>query len=80
MTTANMKLVVVNVPLEDKMETPEAKLEAGEFIVTRVVELAKLNDELKGEIYFIYIFISSSCNCAVQHMTIRCECMRIFIL
>lgn len=31
------------------MEKPEPKLDAGEFIVTRVVELAKLNEELKGE-------------------------------
>ncbi|KAJ6611786.1 NUDIX hydrolase domain-like protein [Mycena sp. CBHHK59/15] len=48
MTTANMKLVVLNVDLADKMETPEQKLEAGEFIIKRVVELAKLNDELKA--------------------------------
>jgi len=48
MTTANMKLVVVNVDLPDKMEAPEQKLEAGEFIVKRVVELAKLNDELRA--------------------------------
>jgi hypothetical protein len=48
MTNANMKLVVLNVPLEDQMETPDAKLDAGEFIVKRVVELAKLYDELKG--------------------------------
>ncbi|KAJ7684799.1 NUDIX hydrolase domain-like protein [Mycena polygramma] len=48
MTTANMKLVVLNVDLADKMETPAQKLEAGEFIVTRVVELSKLNEELKA--------------------------------
>lgn len=48
MTTANMKLVVLNVELVDKMEAPEQKLEAGEFIVKRVVELAKLNDELRA--------------------------------
>jgi ADP-ribose pyrophosphatase len=47
MTSANMKLVIVSVLLEDKMETPDAKLDPGEFIVTRVVELATLNDELK---------------------------------
>lgn len=47
MTTANMKLVIVSVLLEDKLETPEAKLDPGEFIVTRVVELATLNDELR---------------------------------
>jgi ADP-ribose pyrophosphatase len=48
MTNANMKLVVLSVNLEDKMESPDAKLDAGEFIVKRVVELAKLYDELKG--------------------------------
>lgn len=49
MTTANMKLVMLNVTLEDILETPAPKLDAGEFIVTRVVEIAKLNDELKGK-------------------------------
>ncbi|EPQ58528.1 hypothetical protein GLOTRDRAFT_114924 [Gloeophyllum trabeum ATCC 11539] len=48
MTTANMKLVVVRVTLEDKLETPDQKLDEGEFIVKRVVELAKLHEELKG--------------------------------
>jgi len=47
MTNANMKLVVVDVPFDGVMEIPVAKLDAGEFIVTRIVELAKLNDELK---------------------------------
>jgi ADP-ribose pyrophosphatase len=44
-----MKLVVVAVDFEGQLETPDSKLESGEFIVKRVVELAKLNDELKGE-------------------------------
>ncbi len=48
MTNANMKLVVLNVTLEDKLETPEPKLEAGEFIVQRVVALDQLDTELKG--------------------------------
>ncbi|KAJ7043355.1 NUDIX hydrolase domain-like protein [Mycena alexandri] len=48
MTTANMKLVVLRVELADKMETPQQKLEAGEFIVKRVVELSKLNEDLKA--------------------------------
>lgn len=48
MTNANMKLVVLSVTLLDKMEKPKAKLEEGEFIVTRVVELNKLNEELNG--------------------------------
>jgi len=48
MTTANMKLVILNVTLEDILVTPVPKLDAGEFIVTRVIEIAKLNDELKA--------------------------------
>jgi len=48
MTNANMKLVVLGVNLDDKMEAPDPKLDAGEFIVKRVVELAKLYDELKA--------------------------------
>nr|GAT58025.1 predicted protein [Mycena chlorophos] len=47
MTNANMKLVVVRVDLEDKMEHPTQKLEAGEFIVRRVVEVDKLDQVLK---------------------------------
>jgi hypothetical protein len=48
MTNANMKLVVLNVVLPDKLETPGQRLEGGEFIVPRVVQLSKLNDELNG--------------------------------
>ncbi|KAK0228255.1 NUDIX hydrolase domain-like protein [Armillaria fumosa] len=51
MTNANMKLVVLNVTLDDAMEHPEANLEAGEFIVKRVVELHKLNQQLQGKYY-----------------------------
>jgi ADP-ribose pyrophosphatase len=47
MTNANMQLAVLNVDLEDKMETPSPKLEVGEHIVTRVVELSRLKDELE---------------------------------
>jgi ADP-ribose pyrophosphatase len=47
MTNANMKLVILSVVLDDKMQIPAAKLEAGEFIVTKVVELAKLKAELE---------------------------------
>ncbi|EIW85330.1 hypothetical protein CONPUDRAFT_87784 [Coniophora puteana RWD-64-598 SS2] len=46
MTTANMKLVVANVLLDDKLETPDSKLDDGEFIVKRVVALDQLHDEL----------------------------------
>jgi ADP-ribose pyrophosphatase len=48
MTNANMKLVVVNV-LQDELETPAPHLDVGEHIITRVVELDKLDAELKGE-------------------------------
>lgn len=49
MTNANMKLVVVNVTFADQLETPIQELDDGEHIVRRVVELEKLNDELKGK-------------------------------
>ncbi|KAL1745432.1 NUDIX hydrolase domain-like protein [Schizophyllum fasciatum] len=45
MTNANMKLCVVSVEVEDDT-VPEPKLDPGEFIVKRVVELSKLMDEL----------------------------------
>lgn len=49
MTNANMKLVILSVVMDDQMETPAANLEVGEFIVTKVVELAKLKTELEGK-------------------------------
>ena len=51
MTNANMKLVTVDVPFPNKLEIPPQKLEAGEFITVRIVELAKLTKELEGMIY-----------------------------
>jgi len=48
MTTANMKLVIVNVTMEDKLNLPKQKLEEGEFIVPRIVELSKLYEVLRG--------------------------------
>ncbi|KAI0317848.1 NUDIX hydrolase domain-like protein [Amylostereum chailletii] len=53
MTTANMKLVIVDVPLADQLETPAQKLDEGEFIVKRVVELKTLYKELLGEKGFV---------------------------
>ncbi|KAG6845040.1 hypothetical protein H0H87_001377 [Tephrocybe sp. NHM501043] len=47
MTNANMKLVVLSVVLDDKLKLPDQKLDAGEFIVRRVVELSKLHQELR---------------------------------
>lgn len=52
MTTAKMKLVVVKVELEDKMEYPVPKPDPGEHIVIRVVELAQLNRVLQGACAF----------------------------
>ena len=49
MTTANMKLVVVEVVFPDKLELSDAKLDEGEHIIKRVVELPKLADELAGK-------------------------------
>ncbi|KAG0706413.1 NUDIX hydrolase domain-like protein [Suillus ampliporus] len=48
MTNANMKLVVLSVLLEDKLETPVPHLDDGEHIITRVVELDQLDAELKA--------------------------------
>lgn len=48
MTTANMKLVAVDVPFPDKLEKSAQKLEPGEYITARIVELAKLSEELRG--------------------------------
>lgn len=43
-----MQIVTLNVPLADKLETPDQKLEEGESIVKRVVALSGLYQELKG--------------------------------
>ncbi|KAH9901660.1 NUDIX hydrolase domain-like protein [Cubamyces lactineus] len=49
MTNANMKLVTVDVPFPENLEMPAQKLDPGEFIQVRIVELAKLRAELQGE-------------------------------
>lgn len=49
MTNATMKLVSVAVSCKDQLETPEQKLDEGESITLRVVELSKLNQILRGE-------------------------------
>ena len=51
MTTTNMQVVTLNVALADKLETPDPKLDEGEFIVKRVVPLSELYQELKGVSY-----------------------------
>jgi ADP-ribose pyrophosphatase len=48
MTSANMKLVALNVDIKEG-EEPAQKLEEGEHIVKKVVELDKLLEELEGE-------------------------------
>ena len=48
MSTAYMKLVVLDVPLNGDMESPDQNLEDGEAIVRRVIEARNLNKELKG--------------------------------
>ncbi|KAF8350925.1 NUDIX hydrolase domain-like protein [Amanita rubescens] len=47
MTNANMKLVLLDVTMEDALENPGQHLDVGEHIVKRVVKLQKLEDELK---------------------------------
>jgi len=48
MTNANMKLVVLSVPMDDKLETPASRPDEGEHIEKRVISLDKLNAALKG--------------------------------
>jgi hypothetical protein len=47
-TVVRMKLVMVRMELEDKMEYPATSLNPGEHIVVRVVELAQLKDVFQG--------------------------------
>ncbi|OCB85170.1 hypothetical protein A7U60_g7796 [Sanghuangporus baumii] len=47
MTTANMKHIVLGVTFPDELELREAKLDDGEHITKRVVELSRLYDELR---------------------------------
>lgn len=51
MTTANMKLVTLDVPLDGEMESPKQNLEDGESIVRRAVEVKNLYRVLKGMLY-----------------------------
>ena len=48
MTTANMKVVMLSVVFTDQIELSDAKLDEGEYIVKRVVEITRLKDELDG--------------------------------
>jgi len=53
MSTANMKLVTVRVPVEDYNTLPKQVLEPGEFIKPVVVELDKLYDKLHGKQFYL---------------------------
>lgn len=55
MTNANMKLVTLEVLLDNRLELPQQNLEKGEFIIIRVVELAKLSEELKGNAFLLSV-------------------------
>lgn len=48
MTNANMKLITVDVPFPEKLEMPAQKLDPGEYITARIVELSKLSTEFRG--------------------------------
>jgi hypothetical protein len=48
MTTANMKLIILDVPLDGTMESPDQNLQDGEAIVRRAVEWKLLYRVLKG--------------------------------
>jgi hypothetical protein len=60
MTTANMKLVVLDVPLDGEMESPDQKLEDGESIVRRTVEMKDLYRVLKGMLYSLAVVALAS--------------------
>jgi len=55
MTTANMKLVILDVPLDGEMESPDQNLEGGESIVRRAVEVKDLYRVLKGMLYSLAV-------------------------
>jgi ADP-ribose pyrophosphatase len=60
MTSANMKLVTLRVPVADAKafkDLPKQVLENGEFIVRRVLLLDNLNQELKGELPFACLIL-----------------------
>ncbi len=48
MSSANMKLVALKVPLPTDAPAPMQKLDPGEHIIRRIVELNKLKAELDG--------------------------------
>jgi hypothetical protein len=69
MTTANMKLVILDVPLDNEMESPDQNLEDGESIVRRAVEVKNLYRVLKGMLYSLTVpqFSISTTNMNLSH-------------
>jgi hypothetical protein len=55
MTTANMKLVILDVSLDGEMESPDQNLDDGESIVRRAVEVKNLYRVLKGMLYSLEV-------------------------
>ncbi|THH09227.1 hypothetical protein EW145_g2181 [Phellinidium pouzarii] len=75
MTSANMKLVVLGVTFPGKLELRDAKLDDGEHIVKRIVELTKLYDELreydKKVLYSVIYGVSSGINFLRRELSYR---------
>ncbi|KAH9925323.1 NUDIX hydrolase domain-like protein [Fomitopsis serialis] len=71
MTTANMKLVAVDVPFPDKLEQSAQKLEPGEYITARIVELAKLADELKEYEKKVWMCVTAHAHCRSLSLYIK---------
>jgi len=66
-----MQLVVVSVLFDDELEIPEPRLDPGEYIVTKTVELSKLSAELEGKSpFFEFVWLLLTLN---QNMIERYE-------
>lgn len=50
-----MKLVILDVPLDSEMVSPDQNLEDGESILTRAVEVKNLYRVLKGMLYSLAV-------------------------
>lgn len=61
LTGANMKMVVVNIQLNDDSQDPVAKPEEGEFIEKYLVPVKGLYQSLKGEFDIHFLAINEEC-------------------
>lgn len=52
-----MKLVIVDVQLTEEDPEPEAKLDEGEFIVKRIVEMKDLWKTLEGALCCVFLLL-----------------------